>query len=165
MIVFLDIDGVLNSAIWHEQGQPGKLRVNGQNAPLIDPAAVALLDPLVSLGARFVLSSAWRAAYDGPEITGLLRKVGFRGEVFDRTKPDGLGGGLLNQGQTRGKQIYEWIVRNRYAGPFAIFDDDGGPDYWHPVFAHLVQTDFIVGLTRDHVVRAVAMLGATQPAA
>jgi hypothetical protein len=174
VIVFLDIDGVLNSGQWFDAGKPGALTDDrpgglsfrdGKMVPRppsrisIDPAAVVRLNPLADAGARFVLSSAWRHGFTGPEMTALLRRLGFTGEVIDRTKRDAQPApGSLIRAETRGAQVFDWLVKHRYSGPYVIFDDDGGPEYWAPVYDSLIQTEFEFGIQPEHVDRALRML-------
>lgn len=155
MIVFLDIDGVLNSHAWR-LGTGDKSVLKG-----IDPAAVAMLNPLVQAGVRFVLSSTWREMFDGPGMTTYLRPAGFTGDIIDRTELDGFErspGGLIARSKTRGQQVADWVEAHPDCGPFVILDDDGGPDYWAPVYDRLVLTTFEAGLQPEHVTRALAML-------
>lgn len=168
-LVFLDIDGVLNSGRWFDAGKPGALTDDrpgglsfrdGKMVPRppsrisIDPAAVALLEPLVKAGARFVLSSAWRHGFTGPEMTELLRRFGFTGDVFDRTKLDS----CIGRTETRGAQVYDWLVRHRCCDPYVILDDDDGENWWTPVHDNLVHVEYQYGLQTEHVERALEML-------
>lgn len=61
-VLFLDIDGVLNSEAWRQRRK--EFPLGEDRAPddyHIDPRAVALLDGVVrKAGARVVLSSDWR---------------------------------------------------------------------------------------------------------
>jgi hypothetical protein len=155
VIVFLDIDGVLNSHRWRAAKRPGE----HPESKLIDPASVAMLAPLVDAGVEFVLSSTWRAWFDGPAATEMLARAGFRGQVIGRTKRDPDGPGLIVRAETRGMQVFEWVVEHPDCGPFVILDDDDGPEYWAPVYDRLVLTEFEVGLQPEHVERALRMLG------
>lgn len=155
-IVFLDIDGVLNSGRWRRAGRPGEHPdVHG-----IDPAAVRMLEPLVADGVGFVLSSTWRNYFTAPAMTRQLRLLGFTGQVIDRTKLDREPGpsGLVTTAETRGAQVAEWIAEHPEHGPFAILDDDDGHNWWDPVYDRLVLTDFEVGLTPGLVDRLRSIL-------
>lgn len=157
MIVFLDVDGVLNSAKWRRMGRPGE----HPEARGIDPVAVAMLEPLVVTGARFVLSSTWRSKFDGPGMTKVLSTLGFTGKVIDRTPLDPdvrTQSGLIVTTQTRGEQVAAWLAANSGCGPFVILDDEGDRGWWGAVYDRVLLADFEVGLTADLVARAIDLL-------
>jgi hypothetical protein len=157
MIVFLDIDGILNSGQWRRRGRPGE----HPEARGLDPVAVAMLEPLVAMGARFVLSSTWRCRFDGPGMTKVLSTLGFTGEVIDRTPLDPdvrTQSGLIVTTQTRGDQVSAWLAANLGCGRFVILDDEGDRGWWGGVYERVLLADFEVGLTPGLVARAIDLL-------
>lgn len=150
-IVFLDIDGVLNSVAWQESRPK---REEGVVLPsrvvwerMLDPAAVTLLNGLLErTGAKVVVSSSWRTMTPLPEIVSLLQARGFTGEVFGQT-PD------LN-GPHRWEEILHWLRESGPAGACVVLDDDPMPAACE---CH-VRTDYRVGLTTADVEKAEALL-------
>jgi hypothetical protein len=159
-LVFLDVDGVLNHAGWlqsrrrHEDvGMQYSFRNEEElwSACSIDPACVARLNRLYDVGARFVLSSTWRGMHTLPVMNRLLGYHGFTGILVGATPS--------LPGQGRGREIYEWMLAMNFEErpPLVILDDDSDMS---PYMAHLVQTDYEMGLTDAHVERALKILGA-----
>jgi HAD domain in Swiss Army Knife RNA repair proteins len=159
-VIFLDIDGVLNSSRWmttmdwrrseepwagHED--PGLPAFNVQVWHfMLDPECVARLKHLVQvLDANIVISSSWRHALDVPQIDECLRLRGFNRPAVGATPQLGV---------ERGHEIRAWLRTSGHKGPFVILDD--GSDM-NGVEEFLVQTDFAVGLTDADVNRAIAV--------
>lgn len=165
-VLFLDIDGVLNSidymrrrelagdamiAMHATQDDPGQA---------IDPDAVQLLNEIVErTDARICVSSSWRKLYTIPVLQHILRQRGLRARLIGRT-PDiwRLPEIQIAHGhRCRGHEIQYWLDRHkRYAiEQFAIVDDSSD-------MAHLkhrfVQTTIDRGLEREHVEQLVALL-------
>jgi hypothetical protein len=149
-IVFLDFDGVLNSAQW--------MQSQGAHRPPFDPAAVARLNVLIKrTGARVVVSSSWRKDVGTddrvPYVQGILTGIGCHCYVVGATP--------YGAGIERGLEIQQWIdTYPKRIGAFVILDDDS--DMAH--LAHrLVQTNWETGLLDEHVERAAAMLAEPPP--
>jgi hypothetical protein len=163
-ILFLDIDGVLNSAAWYARPRTGQ----GDLAHL-DPVLVQRADEIARrTGAAIVISSAWRIHHPLEELAPLLRTAGLGATIIGKTPviDDGPPEGLV-----RAAEILRWLEGHTLrahglgAAPvrrFAILDDldDFGPlAPWH------VCTSFEEGLTTADVERAVALLAPVPPAA
>jgi hypothetical protein len=149
-LLFLDIDGVLNSRRFFVG------RYNGADPDgmtweesQIDPAAVAILNRILAeTGAECVLSSTWRLMHPTFWIEDMLAGRGFTGRIIDAT-PD------LND-KPRGLEIQAWLDAQREQPPaFAIVDDD--EDMVH-LSHRLVRTTFDEGLTEADASRLIAML-------
>ncbi len=79
-IIFLDIDGVLNSDNWL-QSEASKTGSYPENK--FDPNAVRLLNKMVQqTNAKLVLTSTWRLQYSLKEMQILFQKVGIQGELI-----------------------------------------------------------------------------------
>lgn len=157
-IVFLDIDGVVNSSDFYFRrlaaGNPRGNRTTDE----IDPDAVERLNRLLSAsGAVVVLSSSWRRLHSREEMQEILEARGFAGQIVDYT-PD-----LTRKSQTgdiwistqRGDEIAQWREDNRHVGPYVVLDDDGDMD---AVLDHFVQTQHVHGLLDEHVEEALEIL-------
>lgn len=153
-ILFLDIDGVLNSGAYIK-------RLDGDfDDPInqIDPAAVVRLNALTDMTrAKIVVSSTWRLAFLGhaeplQSLQSCLRTYGITGEVIDMTpsKPNC----VRNR---RGKEIQAWMDEH-YSDieKFAIIDDDSDMG---KLRSHLVLTKFEDGIQDSHVETIVEILG------
>lgn len=130
-VVFLDIDGVLNSfrtAVCFG-GYP--FEVDGKDRSMFDEVALGLIRGIVkTAGAKVVLSSSWR-------ITHRFEKIGTALDlpIVDRT-PSMLGG--------RGKEIQHWLDAETTPAIecYAIIDDDSDmlPEQT-PYFVHTNMHD------------------------
>ena len=146
-VVFLDIDGVLNSVTWSRT----RPRPSSDN---FDPSAVARLNRLIeATGAAIVVSSSWRQ-YGEEWVTKALKNAGVLAPIIGCTP-------ILDDGSTimralpRGKEIQAWLDAWPDVETFVILDDE--PDMVH-LRRRLVRTDQEVGLTDADVDRAIAML-------
>jgi hypothetical protein len=147
-IIFLDVDGVLNShrSARDHAGKPGAYK-------MLDRRAIAAMNRLVDeTGAHVVLSSTWRLGTSLPAFNEHIATQGATFRVEDKT-PD-------YRGKSRGLEIaawLEWHRRDSRCEAFVILDDD--PDMDELAFAH-VKTDCAVGLTEQDVERARDLLEA-----
>ena len=112
-IIFLDVDGVLNSGFTLKHQLSGLCPGWGTLAPEgtpqqilgIDPLNVAVLEEVVKkTGAKVVISSAWREMHTLHELKLFLRAAGFTGEVIGAT-PSKLSG-------CRPTEIQLWLDEN-----------------------------------------------------
>lgn len=152
-ILFLDLDGVLNShAFWKRRA---KENISLDNK--LDPIAIERLNRLTDeTGAKLVVSSTWRLPYVWNSQLGmlvrLLQGAGIKGEVIGMT-PD-------HQKQYgRGGEIQAWMLQARQNGidieSFVILDDDSDMDHLE---SFLVKTTMADGLQDSHVEAAIQML-------
>lgn len=147
-VLFLDIDGVLNTRAYVERAGWSPPLGSAGDVLIIDPAAVEHLNFVVEqTGAVIVVSSSWRITYPLEVLTAMLEERGFRGRVYGAT-PE-------LPGRNRSREIAEWL-RDHPVDAFAIVDDDGasGADF-APSF---VLTSFEEGLTWTHADRLVRIL-------
>lgn len=188
-VLFLDIDGVLNSEVHynrkigpggHVLDRPVNAVEDDQLATLlarfpgtdrgrwlhylrcIDPLCVGRLNAIVAAtGAQVVLSSAWRRILALEQMQAVLDAHGFIGKLVDAT-PRNLRGHNGGTYVPRGVEIMHWIENSAPNGleAFAILDDNGGMDGCEDRF---VQTDFEVGLADIDVERAIQLLTELRP--
>lgn len=161
-VLFLDIDGVLNSARWMLK-QPKTTNFIRE----LDRKAVALLAEIIArTNAKIVVSSSWRVMYAMSVLRDIFIESGFPAPcpIIGATPtwchtPDGVE-------RVRGHEIQSWLNSSaedatvERVEEFAILDDDSDMAHLLP---KLVQTDFENGLERDHVERLVAMLSPASP--
>ena len=160
-LLFLDIDGVLNSqafyTVRHEQIKAGK-KEREYSLDEFDPKAVELVNRICrETGAKVVVSSTWRHGRTITELQTLLESVGFSGEVVGKT-PD-----LCRQVESglwmsavRGDEIKKY-TNEQNCESFVILDDDG--DMLNCQRANFVQTSWLDGLTEDLAVQSIEILG------
>jgi HAD domain in Swiss Army Knife RNA repair proteins len=168
-LVFLDFDGVLNSADFFT----GLREAEGDQAQCsdrLDPAAVARLNRLLTAtSAKVVVSSSWRLFSDTSTVETLfdvLRKHGFQGEILGLTPymGDCQHGDYRCEEAHRGHEIAAWLATwkslDKVPPPdldpvFVILDD--GSDMI-PHMDRLVQTSWETGLLDVHIDRCIKLL-------
>lgn len=155
-ILFLDIDGVMNSHAYIRRGGSVNCRTDG-----IDPEAVAHLQRIVDeTNCSIILSSTWRLIHTLAEMRGRLIAKGMRhpcplrGRTPDLSEKDG----VIQIGARRGEEVKEWIERQGFKGRFVCLDDDGDFLPGQP----LIQTTFETGLTAEHADRCIEILCSVQ---
>ncbi len=142
-IIFLDIDGVLNSHAWWQERE--KLAPDCSREDFhrneFDPKAVKMFNELVqATGAEVVLSSVWRLHEDNRQA---VRDNGI--EFSDVT------GECTSR--IRGAEILMWVRDNvpgyykDYKLTYAIIDDDSDMLLWQK--DSFFRTDTEVGLTPE----------------
>lgn len=148
-VVFLDVDGVLNSMEWatkvmNEQG------VDVFYRDMLDPDAIACLKKIVDeTGARIVVSSTWRLIRKA--MDALRLQLSEAGLNICSVTPD------INENidDRRGQEIASWISEHEDVEGFVILDDDSDMGSLMP---HLVKTSFHDGLLSCHVEPAIQIL-------
>lgn len=151
-VIFLDVDGVLNSnsfaeKMFSEQG----VRVFYED--ILDKRAIACLKQIVSAtGATIVLSSSWRKI---PKARAhLVQQLAEYGLSIHSDTP--------YTGKERGDDISAWFNHHKDISveSYVILDDDSDMNVHLP---HLVHTSFYGwGLETKHVQYAVDMLMNTE---
>jgi len=143
-IIFLDIDGVLNSRQYD-------LTRNGEDGN-IDQSRLPLLKQLVDqTGGRIVLTSTWRIHLGADEIGRELEEM-FLQEglvLYDKTPQ------IQND---REKEITAWLADHQEVTAFVIFDDIKFG--WGALAPMVVNTDYRIGrgLEQRHIEKAKEIL-------
>lgn len=150
--IFLDIDGVLNSANFvkaeYEVGRGGGLIG-------IDPKAIKLLEELIELSdARIVISSSWRIGRTLEELKQIFRNVNFKyvDNIVGATSTKNEFG---NEYRPRGWQIEKYLFEHPEFKHAVILDDDSDMD---SLMFLLVQTTFESGLQSEHITECLEKL-------
>lgn len=137
-ILFLDIDGVLNSdrSCMAFDGYPHDFSEAG--LAKFDNVALGLLRRLVRVTeCSVVLSSTWRMYYTPEQAS-----EGLQVPVIDVT-PD------LGSYETRGSEVAAWLDQHPEVEAFAIVDDIPVFDAFPALQARFVQTNPLIGLNMD----------------
>lgn len=149
-IIFLDIDGVLNSI------QYDRSRTSEQGN--IDETRLSLLKEIVdSTKALIVLSSSWRKHWNkepslcdsiGEELNVIFSK--YQLSIYDKTP--------RLENNDRAEEIKTWLQSNSDISEYVILDDIALG--WGDIQNHLVQTNCRIGrgLEYQHVSKAIELL-------
>lgn len=156
-VLFLDIDGVLNSHTWFSrEGAIRRIRSDDEIVlSEFDPTAVARLQRVLDVTkAEIVLSSSWRILPSNYEAA--QRGVGqkFLGRTVNHVFRNG---NFL----ARGYEIQAWLQANadRNVEAFAAVDDDTGDEWPEEILERFVHTSWQTGLLDEHVDQLIALLG------
>ena len=153
-IIFLDIDGVLNTPNYAVQAHATWKRTNGrfksrdQYGDIFDPLACACLEYMVDItGAKVVISSAWRKS--GLQVMkSMFKDRGIDIDVIDITPEFEF---------IRGDEIEAWLAENDYVTNYVILDDDCDftPDQ---LDSHYVDCSGKYGFDHNAMVKAIKIL-------
>ena len=160
-VLFLDIDGVLNSDSWNASHQSEIAQ-----GILIDRAAVGLLARLVQeTKAQIILHSGWRMWFDAQlrplrrEAEILVRLFAEAGLSLAGITPD-LTTEEIRQSRrfslVKGEEIMAWLAGRSDVEAWVVLDDLELPG--EQIRLHQVQTDPAVGLTLQDVKKAKQLL-------
>lgn len=160
-VIFLDIDGVLNSNSWNESHQK-----EIKEGTLIDRNLVALLGILVeTTNAKIVLISGWRFWFNKnrkPLRTETERLVEIFSleniSIYDFT-PDLTTEEIRKTKKfslVKAQEILKWIALHEEVNRWIVIDD---LDLHNPiVFEHQIRTNPETGLTKQDVELAIKMI-------
>jgi hypothetical protein len=137
-VLFLDIDGVLNSArtLVARGGYP--MELTGHHLDMFDTIAVGLVRSLCEkANVSVVVSSAWRITHHVDAIGRALDLP-----TIDRTP---------SLSKTRGHEIADWLAKHPQVTRYAIVDDDS--DMLPEQLPYFVKTDGNEGLSFANYIR------------
>lgn len=147
-VIFLDIDGVLNSAAYD--------RIRSRDEGNIDISRMPLLKKIIlETNAAIVLSSSWRKHWepDPEQCDQIGCELNRTFNLFDlkiRDKTPVLG--------NRSAEISAWLNEHPDVTNYVVIDDAFGG--WDVHESHLVKTNFRIGrgLEEHHVPTAIELL-------
>ena len=161
-VIFLDIDGVLNTKWWYNQMDRNTPKDKYGYA--FDPKAVANLRRIVEeTGADIVISSSWKCM-GLSEMEDMWEERNLPGKVIGIT-PNSVSDELLVDADIdsiklfhiRGEEIKEWMARHgKQVSNYTIIDDMDNmlPDQQ----SHFVQTNPEEGITEEDVQKTIKIL-------
>ena len=168
-VIFLDIDGVLNTERQHDHCVEAGLAYADNFGYAFDPVAVANLKRIVDeTGADIVISSSWKfwglstmqKLWANRELTGTLIDVtpnNVSDEMLLSVDLD-----LMDLPAGKGSEIKEWLeTKGQQVTHYAILDDL--PDMLPEQQSHFVQTDPRIGITEDNANRVISILTGEVP--
>jgi len=169
-IIFLDIDGVLNSKKWYYARTcmdkrsfiPTDDRVTTRDMRELDLTALGLLCKLViDTNSKIVITSTWRMGKDPLFFRLLFNRRGiidFPRDAFIGCTPT-LHDSYDDAGNhtNRGTEIQKWIDDNKFTGKYVILDDDSDfLSHQKPFFIHTPNDE---GFIYEHYFKALCILG------
>lgn len=155
-LIFLDFDGVINSAKWlgdHHQNLSRELTGGGfsfltRRAEEFDPSQVQMICDLVNdTDSQVVVSSSWRILHTLQEICEFLVIAGWSVDLPIDVTP-------RTERGFRGDEVEMWLMDNPEFTHHVIFDDDGDFHFHQP----LVQTHWDHGVLDFHIETARTVL-------
>ena len=166
-VVFLDIDGVLNS------------EASLMEDDSLEEALILNLKELVEkTGAEIILSSSWRVLFNS--LRRLMDRLGKVGLHISGLTPDGVSwkwienhnlkpsakyrdtytnweGKKIDITTDRGAEIFKWLSDHKEVESFVILDDEDF-DIKNYFPDKLIKTNFKTGLTKENVEKAIQIL-------
>lgn len=154
--IFLDFDGVLNTADYQNELRKARRKTYDIFGPLFDPKAVEVLRQLLERvpGSKIVIISSW--AFEGltamrhlwktrnlpSEVYDIANSIsfGFDASAFDGDEPD------FSRMIGKGQGVKKFLANRKDYG-YIILDDV--PDFFPEQIPHYVQVDPQVGLQAE----------------
>ena len=161
-IIFLDIDGVLNTKEWHSRMT--KDAPKDEYGYAFDPVTVKNLAHIIDkTGADIVISSSWKF-YGVAKLRKMWEIRNLPGTILDITPNTISEEMLLNAnleefqlGVCRGNEIKEWLSRHKHeVSNYVIIDDFD--DMLPEQEDHAVLTDSLIGITGSDAEKAIMIL-------
>ncbi len=150
-IIFLDIDGVLNSDEYFDKVR--NLNIQGIQSE-IDVEKIKLLKKAIDeTGAKVVLSSSWRYTKNAQYLKELLANF----EIYTDSTP-------FMQG-VKGLEIKQWLLNNQGVEDFVILDDEIFDSYDEELIKKLIKIsngngyNFGEGLLPEDIDKIIKRLG------
>jgi hypothetical protein len=163
-VIFLDIDGVLNTKWWYTQMDRNTPKDKYGYA--FDPRSVANLKKILdNTRADIVISSSWKS-FGLSELEEMWQDRGLPGKLIGITPNSVSDEMLLNADldhmelfHIRGMEIKEWLDKHgKNVSHYVIIDDMD--NFLLDQKSHFVQTDPEVGITEEDANMAIKILNA-----
>lgn len=158
-LIFLDIDGVLNSWEYAERYNEDRVDKYDLWQESLDEDAIERLNEIVErTGGLVVISSTWRMSFDSATLENALMKLGFRGTIIGST-PVLRKSVQVKDGRWihRGYEIENWLnALGDSVESYVIIDDDN--DMLESQQSNFVKTSVEYGLQDKQVERATSIL-------
>lgn len=144
-IIFLDIDGVLNSDLYYRSVDRSQ-----KDWSRFDTVVVDFIKNLVDeFSAKLVITSTWRfGAVE--KLNSELKKSGVKKYLHKDWKTPKL------YPSHRGTEINLWLNQHLEASNYLILDDDS--NMLDEQLPHFVQTNLIYGMREEHFIKAREIL-------
>jgi len=154
-ILFLDFDGVMNSAAWFKKLTESRKKGESfltRHSDELDPDCVDRVKYIVDqTSAKVVISSSWRILHTDAELKDILRLHEWDCPIIGHT-PKRLPGGS----SFRGDEVDFWLTTTDAEGVTKFICLDDNSDF-HP-HNNLLQTSWDTGITDEDAFNAIAFL-------
>ena len=143
-VIFLDVDGVLNTEECDDapkegqEGSEGFLYHENTPIPLLKRSLDNLRYVLQQTGAKIVISSSWRLF---PERLELLTQIMEAFSPSEESVVIGLTPDLSNSWAGRGDEVREWLDRNENCSRFVVVDDEHLASFQRSLFSEEIYSD------------------------
>ena len=147
-IIFLDVDGVLNSIDYAKKVYEETRKPHSEYEYPFDPQCLEYLKKLVvQTNANIVVTSTWRKTEEGKKVLqDVLKQYDLADRVIGYTP-------VLNK--KRGEEIKTFLQTLNVETSYIILDDDGDMEELMP---HLILTSIKTGLTEEKMVEGIQKL-------
>lgn len=147
-IIFLDVDGVLNSIDHAKKVYEETLRAHSGYEYPFDPECLERLQKLVEkTDARIVITSTWRKTEEGKRVLqNILEQYDLANRVIGYTP-------ILNK--KRGEEIKSFLETLNVEASYIILDDDDDMEELTP---YLILTSMKTGLTEEKMMEGMQKL-------
>lgn len=149
-IIFLDIDGVLNTDRWEAYMLAQELPLGDEFGIFFDENSVMhLAEIITATGADIVIHSTWKLDKSLDWIRLLWQKRNLPGHIFDIT-PN------VPPHYSKMEEIESWLIRHQYISNYIILDDEY--EFSTAQLAHLIKIDPSIGITEINAKESIAKL-------
>lgn len=153
-IVFLDFDGVLNTAPHMHVLGSKKLQSSDEFGPFFDPTSVSYLKQIIDeTNVKIVVTSSWKYLMTYQDLLIMWGKRTLPGEIIDACPiPEGR--------RKRGDEIDAWLSECKESCQYVILDDMSAANFNEHQLEHLIVVNPYYGIEQETVERALAILNA-----
>lgn len=149
-IIFLDFDGVMDTAYYDHVLSKEGLATTDRFGVLFDPDCVSNLRMIVEkTGADIVVSSTWKDFMSYQELLDMWQERNLPGVIIGVTPT------VSNH---RGNEIDTWLEECKDDCKYAIIDDLDGSNFYSHQIEHLFVVNPYCGLDEDTATRVIAHL-------
>ena len=149
-IIFLDIDGVLNTDKWEAYMLSQRLPLEDEFGIFFDKEAINNLAKILTITkAKIVIHSTWKLGKPLEWLQLLWNKRRLPGHIFDIT-PD------IPPYYNKDDEITEWLVNHSEVNDYVILDDEA--EFSLSLNKHFVQINSTLGITKENVIAAIILL-------
>lgn len=150
-IIFLDFDGVLDTAYYDLVLTSKGLQETDEYGPIFDPTCVTNLEAIINATkADIVVTSSWKYLMTYEELLRMWKTRGMPGRIIDATP---------NISRHRGDEIDVWLRECKAACEYAIIDDLDAHNFNEHQQPRLVTVNPYNGLDDIAARRVIGILG------
>lgn len=149
-IIFLDIDGVLNTDKWEAHMLSQRLPMEDEFGIFFDKEAINNLAKIITVTkAQIVIHSTWKLGKTIDWLQLLWKKRSLPGNIAGIT-PD------IPPFYSKMDEIATWLADNPYISNYVILDDED--EFSSYQCQHLIRVDSAIGITEDNANEAIRIL-------